>query len=1044
MRLYNNGAELQSTSLELGSSSSTSSPAIDITIFRSGAASWKFAPSGSGRYIETVICSAVGNLYTGAAVYFTSFPTADSMVLWNVSSASGLPLSSISVGASGVLKLHDGDASGTQIGSSGPSLSLNTWYYLELKTANGGSPETEARLNMVSFASGSYTESANSKRIGWGLHENNGGVLYVDDIKVNNDIDFDGTYTSPTQNSWVTDSKLIVLRPNGDGDAHGLTTAVGGTAGVANNYTRVNEIIPDDATTYNGGNTSGMEDMYAMSDSGIGTNDVVNVVAINGRKRESAAGTGPTFKMQIKKTTGGTIGTPYPTTLSHTTTSTSFSNNFVATPDTFTNMFYADPDGSAWTKATLDTMQAGIKLNSTTTNLVHLTTLWVYVDYTPFIPHVSHTTDANKKKSGNLVTHTTDSNKKKSGLTVSHTTSANKRITGIIKTHTTDAFKRIAVLKTHTTDSNKKKSTLVSHTTDANKKKSGLTVTHTTDSLKRKQFTLSHTTDSNKKKTNTLSHTTNSNIKKSGLLKIHTTDANKKKSLTVSHTTDSLKRKTNTVLHTTDSNKKTSTTKTHTTDALKRQQFTKSHTTDSLKRVRSTASHATDAYTYKNAQTLSVDYFNFSFGTASFTTSHTTDSLKRKVNTKTHTTDALKKTRLTLTHTTDANKRKVTLLTHTADANKRKATLVAHTTDALKRTVNTKTHTTDALKRTQFTKAHTTDSFLRKQFTKTHTTDSNKRKATTASHTTDSLKRTANTRTHTTDSLKRKIFTLSHTTDSVLRKQSTKIHTTDSNKRKATLVSHTTDSNKKKSGNLLTHSTSSNKRKLFTQSHTTDALLRKQFTLVHTTDSLKRKANTRTHTTDANKRKATLVNHTTDANKRVTGNLRSHTTDALKRTANTRSHTTDSLKRKIGTLSHTTSSYLTDRRNYSRTSIVSLPTNSNTLPTVYSPAEVAITTADDSVYVDEAGTLILIHEFEYRHINNSDAPTFHWNGKSTVDCSVSPIYLQIWNVSGSVWETLDSNSTTTAGTDLDLYGFQNSNISNYYDTGNKLVFRVYQ
>lgn len=750
MRIYNNGVELQSTGHELLQVSL--SPTVDTTIKRSGAASWKFTTTGSGKYIETSAfkSTADGVLFSRIAVYFTSFPSSgSSMVLWHISQSSGSTIASINITSGGVLQLKDGDNAAAQVGSDSSALSTSTWYVIELKTDNGGSPEMEARLGTVSFASGSMTAANNAGRIGFGLRDSVTSTLNVDDIAANDSTNFAGTGGSSGQNSWVGDSKIIILRPNAAGDANMFATQVGGTAGSSNNFTRVNEVTPDDATSYNGSNTANDEDMFNVDASGIGSNDVVNVVTVYGRRRESASGTGPQFRLQIRKTAAGTTGIPYPTGTVNTTNSTSWSTVGQGTQDTYHHSHYNDPDGNPWTQSTLDSMQIGYKLNTSTTNLAWFTGVWAYVDYSPFIPHQDHTTDANKRKA-TTVTHTSDANKRKTGLTRTHTTDTLKRVV-LTRTHTTSSNRKLATVKTHTTDSNKRKATLVTHSTDSNKRKA-TTRTHTTDSFLRKQFTRTHTTDAFRRVTNTRTHTTNSNRRKATL---------------VTYTTDALKRKTNVVIHT------------------------------------------TDARTYRNEQTLSIDYFEFVFGTASFETTHTTDANKRRAATVSHTTDSKLRKANTVSHSTDSNKRRAASVTHTTSANLRKATLVQHTTDANKKRAQTVVHTTDANKRVSGTlRTHTTDSFLRRANTRTHTTDSNRRKATTVSHTTDSFLRRQITRTHTTDSNRKKATTVSHTADANKRKAGSVSHTTDALKRKVTTVSHTTDSNKKKAA-TASHTTSS-------------------------------------------------------------------------------------------------------------------------------------------------------------------------------------------------------------------------------------------
>jgi hypothetical protein len=52
--------------------------------------------------------------------------------------------------------------------------------------------------------------------------------------------------------------------------------------------------------------------------------------------------------------------------------------------------------------------------------------------------------------------------------------------------------------------------------------------------------------------------------------------------------------------------------------------------------------------------------------------------------------------------------------------------------------------------------------------------------------------------------------------------------------------------------------------------------------------------------------------------------------------------------------------------------------------------------------------------------------------------------LQVYNKTSGLWEELDSDSTTAADTTFTLAGSVGVNISDYYDTGNWVSFRIYQ
>lgn len=86
----------------------------------------------------------------------------------------------------------------------------------------------------------------------------------------------------------------------------------------------------------------------------------------------------------------------------------------------------------------------------------------------------------------------------------------------------------------------------------------------------------------------------------------------------------------------------------------------------------------------------------------------------------------------------------------------------------------------------------------------------------------------------------------------------------------------------------------------------------------------------------------------------------------------------------------------------------------------------------------------MIQEYKKRWINNTDIPQFTWKGRTTYDTRISPLVVQIYNVVGTVWETLMVVNTLPADTDIQITDTQPTNISNYYDSNNIVAFRIYQ
>lgn len=286
-------------------------------------------------------------------------------------------------------KLRVTNNAGTQIGSDSSALSKDTWYCIEAKyDTTGGANHViiEARIdgsNFVSSNTVATVTNVNNCAFGGNLKGETATTcdFFFDDIAVN-----DSTGAHETGYSYAAGgNKVIPLRPNAAGDVNTFATQTGGTAGAANNFTRVNEVTPDNATSFNGSTTLNQEDLFNVTDSGIGASDTVNVVEVWGTWRNSTADSVEAIVLELLKTSGGTkttSGNIIPNTTSWLTNKTSGSSGFPLTPIIVS---YTDPDGSAWTQTTLDSMQIGYKytIDGTTTRRIDVTQIHALVDYTP-------------------------------------------------------------------------------------------------------------------------------------------------------------------------------------------------------------------------------------------------------------------------------------------------------------------------------------------------------------------------------------------------------------------------------------------------------------------------------------------------------------------------------------------------------------------------------------------------------------------------------------------------------------------------------------
>lgn len=131
---------------------------------------------------------------------------------------------------------------------------------------------------------------------------------------------------------------------------------------------------------------------------------------------------------------------------------------------------------------------------------------------------------------------------------------------------------------------------------------------------------------------------------------------------------------------------------------------------------------------------------------------------------------------------------------------------------------------------------------------------------------------------------------------------------------------------------------------------------------------------------------------------------------------------------------------------YTREAKVALPTSRDDLSPIYTTQEENdVYSYDDTrVCITGAANRFLLHQFKKRNDNRKDSIKIRVDLRSSLAPSSRPVYLQIWNGTTLSWETLDSNTTKRANTDLTLRGSITTDQSIYYDFGNEVAVRVYQ
>lgn len=399
-RVFSSGFELQSLDnnfkefVRCGTVSGVNSPgAISTSIKRSGAAALRINGSvptfndGIGVAQDTHAGSSNKKMWLRAYVLFEAFPSVNTAVMAIVDNTN-IQNTLLTVSPTGVLQ-YWANIDPTSIGftPTTSALNLHQWYRCEifLDTTTGTSWSGEFRLDGTTICTFSGVNGgafpctiAQLIAFPYPTNTSDTGIdQYYDDVAAN---DANGT----AQNSWPGEGKIVHLYPNAAGDNNAWNKS-GGGAGDTNNFQNVDEITPDDVTTYVKRTTSGTPiDDYncdSSASAGIGVNDTIKVIQVGARVgANSGTATSRDAKLRIKGQSGGTVQVG--TTVFW--NSINWITHSLGAPASYTLTSYTNPQGSvAWTPASIDTMQIGMQANTASINEIRVTSLWALVDYVP-------------------------------------------------------------------------------------------------------------------------------------------------------------------------------------------------------------------------------------------------------------------------------------------------------------------------------------------------------------------------------------------------------------------------------------------------------------------------------------------------------------------------------------------------------------------------------------------------------------------------------------------------------------------------------------
>lgn len=235
-----------------------------------------------------------------------------------------------------VLRLYRGT---TQIGSDGPTISLDTWMYLEIRSIiHNTTGVAELRINeqAPSIVFSGDTQNGGSGVIdGVRLGVPSGigpGTFYYDDFYV-----LDRTVGS----DYLGDVRVDSYDVDGAGDDADFTPLSG------SNYENVDDDTPDSDTTYNESATIGAKDTFTLQDT----------------SNQGASVYGVAHIMTVRKTDAG--GRTIRGVLKSGSTTT---NQITRSPNTTYETFFQHnedvPGGTGWTESNVNSLKAGYEIVS--------------------------------------------------------------------------------------------------------------------------------------------------------------------------------------------------------------------------------------------------------------------------------------------------------------------------------------------------------------------------------------------------------------------------------------------------------------------------------------------------------------------------------------------------------------------------------------------------------------------------------------------------------------------------------------------------------
>ncbi len=300
-------------------------------------------PTSSQRFFYVVASDDVPTSDTwivGMAVKFgTSFP--DNKEILVIGSGDSSPYYNFSIKVTSDGKISACGGGNTLLATTAnPVMASETWHYLEAKVVcHDTTGSYEVRIDGQTVLNGSNVDTRGSDDSRFVLFQLRHYYQCIDDLYI---CDTDGS----TNNDFLGQVVIEGILPSADGDSSDWTPASG-----TDNSAMVDDIPPDDDTSYVQSNTEDAEDLYGYADLSTITTEPIVGVQVNTDVRMNAFPGDIDLHQTVKSGSTTSDGDPIN----------------IATDDyeVAARILETDPNtSSAWTAASINDTQFGVKVGT--------------------------------------------------------------------------------------------------------------------------------------------------------------------------------------------------------------------------------------------------------------------------------------------------------------------------------------------------------------------------------------------------------------------------------------------------------------------------------------------------------------------------------------------------------------------------------------------------------------------------------------------------------------------------------------------------------